>query len=41
VREHDSRVAGAADDGRRWITLDEPSDETVAVHALRHWLLRL
>ena len=34
-------VAGAADDGRRWITLDEPSDETVAVHALRHWLLQL
>jgi hypothetical protein len=33
--------AGAADDGRRWITLDEPNDETVAVHALRHWLLRL
>ena len=34
-------VAGAADDGRQWITLDEPDDETVAVHALRHWLLRL
>ena len=34
-------VVGAADDGRRWITLDEPSDETVAVHVLRHWLLRL
>ncbi len=34
-------VAGAADDGRQWITLDESSDETVAVHALRHWLLRL
>lgn len=34
-------AAGAADDGRRWITLDERSDETVAVHVLRHWLLRL
>ena len=34
-------VVGAADDGRRWITLDERSDETVAVHVLRHWLLRL
>ena len=34
-------VVGAADDGRRWITLDDRSDETVAVHVLRHWLLRL
>ena len=34
-------VAGAADGGRGWITLDEPSDETIAVHVLRHWLLRL
>ena len=34
-------VVGAADDGRRWITLDERSDETVAVHVLRHWLLQL
>ena len=34
-------VVGAADDGRRWITLDEPSDETVAVHVLRHWFLQL
>lgn len=34
-------VAGAADDGRRWITLDESSDATVAIQVLRHWLLRL
>lgn|SRR5690349_13939151 len=34
-------VAGAADGGRRWLTLDERSDEAFAVHALRHWLLRL
>ena len=34
-------VVGVADDGRRWITLDERSDETVAVHVLRHWLLQL
>ena len=34
-------MVGAADNGRRWITLDERSDDTVAVHVLRHWLLRL